>query len=275
MARLSSRRHRQLIETGAVSKEEYDASTLGYKSAEARRDAAQRRLEELKAGTRAERISAQRAAVAQLDAALVNVGVDIEESTLRAPFSGTIARRYFDEGSIVAPGSALLRIVEDTRLEAWIGLPAALAGKLTKGDEVSLKIAERVHQAEVEAVLPELDSTTRTRRAIFRLKAGALAVPAQVVRVELDDPQKVDGFWVPTSGLTRASRGLWSVLVVEGDESDSRASRRDVEVLHTDGSRVMVRGTLESGDRVIVDGTHRIVAGQRVRLGHPRVAEIR
>ncbi|MGK7927765.1 MAG: efflux RND transporter periplasmic adaptor subunit, partial [Spirulina sp.] len=37
-----------------------------------------------------------------------------------------------------------------------------------------------------------------------------------------------------------------------------------VEVLNTDGDRVLVRGTLQAGDRVILDGTHRIVSGQWV-----------
>ena len=67
-------------------------------------------------------------------------------------------------------------------------------------------------------------------------------------------------------------RGLWSAYVVtlpaspSAQGAGSRVARRDVEVLHTEGDRVLVRGMLQPGDRVIASGTHRIVPGQVVRV---------
>ncbi|HHP7229621.1 MAG TPA: efflux transporter periplasmic adaptor subunit, partial [Xenococcaceae cyanobacterium] len=40
--------------------------------------------------------------------------------------------------------------------------------------------------------------------------------------------------------------------------------RREVEVLATQSDRVLVRGTIREGDRIISNGTHRIVNGQLV-----------
>jgi hypothetical protein len=45
-----------------------------------------------------------------------------------------------------------------------------------------------------------------------------------------------------------------------------RVARRDLEVLHTESDRVLVRGTLQAGEQVITGGTHRVVPGQVVRL---------
>lgn len=47
-------------------------------------------------------------------------------------------------------------------------------------------------------------------------------------------------------------------------EGDQIVSRRDVEVLYLEGELARVRGTLDAGDLVIADGTHRVVPGQRV-----------
>ena len=44
-----------------------------------------------------------------------------------------------------------------------------------------------------------------------------------------------------------------------------RVKQRDVEVLQTESDRVLVRGTIRDGDRVIVNGNHRLVTGQLVR----------
>jgi multidrug efflux pump subunit AcrA (membrane-fusion protein) len=41
---------------------------------------------------------------------------------------------------------------------------------------------------------------------------------------------------------------------------------RTVEVIHQQSERVYVQGTLLDGDLVVADGTHRVVAGQGVRL---------
>jgi hypothetical protein len=42
------------------------------------------------------------------------------------------------------------------------------------------------------------------------------------------------------------------------------AEKRDIEILLTESDRVLARGLLSDGERVIVDGLHRIAAGQRV-----------
>ena len=47
-------------------------------------------------------------------------------------------------------------------------------------------------------------------------------------------------------------------------DGGQRVARRDVEVLHATTDRVFVRGALAAGERVIADGVHRVVPGQRV-----------
>ena len=55
------------------------------------------------------------------------------------------------------------------------------------------------------------------------------------------------------------------IAETKGDGGELVAVRRDVEVLHAESQRTLVRGTLQEGDEVIVSGTHRVVAGQRIR----------
>jgi multidrug efflux pump subunit AcrA (membrane-fusion protein) len=92
-------------------------------------------------------------------------------------------------------------------------------------------------------------------------------VPGQLVRLEVGETIESAGFWLPTSALLRRQRGLWCCYVVVVDRerpSTGRVETRDLEVLHTEGQRVFVRGTLQPGETVIAAGTHRVVPGQRV-----------
>jgi RND family efflux transporter MFP subunit len=269
LAQLRFRRGKSLLERNAIAQDEFDRQSLGMRSAEARLEAAQRRLDELEAGTRTEQIEAARASVAQLDAALEDLEIEIEESALVAPFDGVIAKRFLDEGTIVAPNMPVVRVVEDHRLEAWIGLPADIAGRLDGDAMREVKVGRHVHRAHLRTVLPELDAATRTRTAIFELSiADGSVVPAQVARIVISESAETEGFWLPITALSRGTRGLWSVLVAEEEEGsgDTRAVTRDVEVLHTDGDRALIRGAVRAGELVVVDGNHRIVAGQIVRI---------
>jgi hypothetical protein len=104
--------------------------------------------------------------------------------------------------------------------------------------------------------------------------ASESIVHGQVVRLELEETVEAAGFWLPSTALTQAERGLWSAFVGEDERSSDsttqtglfRVARRDLEVLHTESDRVLVRGTLQAGEQVITGGTHRVVPGQVVRL---------
>jgi hypothetical protein len=76
------------------------------------------------------------------------------------------------------------------------------------------------------------------------------------------------GFWLPSSALSRGNRGLSNVYSVSPDRDGyGTVVRRDVEVLHAEEGRVLVRGALDAADRIVSQGTHRVVVGQRVRAG--------
>jgi RND family efflux transporter MFP subunit len=205
--------------------------------------------------------------------------VDLADSQLRAPFDGTIAERYVDEGTVAARGTPVLRILDEDSLEAWIGLPPEAVAGIEIGQQHQLRIQGREYPAAVSGILPELDPRTRTRRIVFRLaESRDDLVAGQVVRMSHAARQPDSGYWLPVGALTRGDRGLWSVLAVVPATQAGAAfvERRDVELLHAEGNRVFVRGTLLAGERVVASGTHRLVPGQRVDVTnvHSAVPEV-
>ncbi len=260
-------RRQRLVDTRAISREEFEESLYLVRAATARTDVAQKTLDELEAGTRGEQIDAQRARVEALEAALADADHQIEDSTLTAPYAGRLARRMVDEGAVVATGAGVFELIESDRLEAWIGVPPAVAATLRESDSYPLVIAGRRVQAELRSLRPELDPSTRTRNAVLDIEAPYGLVDGQVARIELTETIEEPGFWVPTRALAPQQRGLWSLYIVAPSENAEGyvLEGRDVELLHTDGDRSYVRGVLEAGDRVVADGVHRVVAGQHVR----------
>jgi RND family efflux transporter MFP subunit len=208
-----------------------------------------------------------RSAAAELDAQLADLEIEIEESTLKAPFAGVITKRHVHEGMVLAPGLPVVRLVERDSLEVRLGLPAEIAAELSTGQTHIMQVSGNAFEGRLTAKLPELDRTSRTRAVLFTLDpaASAQVLPGELATIELRRRVQSPGCWLPISSLTRETRGLWSVFAIQTDPAgEQHISRRYVEVIHLEDNRAWVRGTLDAGELVIADGTHRVVPGQQV-----------
>ena len=170
---------------------------------------------------------------------------------------------------MILAGDPILKLVETEVLEAWIGVPPEAVQQVLKVPTHSLTVGGNSLEAEVLTVIPELDPQTRTQTVIFRFRPEAVThvVPAQVVRIELSQTLDVDGFRIPRNALVRGRRGLWAVFVFKASsDQGGTVQRRDVEVLHSEGDWVVVRGALAMGDRIVTEGPHRLANDQPVVL---------
>ena len=254
---------------GVVTGEELDEVTAALAVETARAEAAQRQLEELLAGTRPERLAAQRAQVQQLDAELARLEIELADAILGAPFAGRVAAVHRDPGAVVQPGEPILRLVEAGALEAWVGVPAGLAPP-PLGAELQVHGPAGPTAGRLTAVLPVLDAATRTATWVVTLdEALEGALPGAVVRLGVSHSAEGGGVWLPLSALAQGQGPVWSCLVAVPRDGAFVVERRLVEVVELDGERVLVRGALARGEAVVAAGTARVVPGQRVRPSQP------
>jgi RND family efflux transporter MFP subunit len=267
-AALNLQRRKRLYEGGAISAEENDRAVFAEETARANLSAAQEQLSELEAGTRLEQVEGQKSAVRQLEASAREIDVAIEKSKLLAPFDGTVTRRYLDPGSIAQASVPVIRLIEQKHLEAWIGLPVSIIAELEIGSKHDILIDGRTFVGTASAKIRELDPATRTQTVLFVLPPSASdkVVSGQLCEIQVTSSINTSGFWIPTSALTKGVRGLWSVMVITPEESGTRfrARKRDIDIINTDSNRVLAKGTIEDGDRIIINGVHRVAEGQLV-----------
>ncbi|MCA9139218.1 MAG: biotin/lipoyl-binding protein [Planctomycetales bacterium] len=282
LAKIDADRQKQLAPRGATSRSELDSAVFGLQAAENGLLAAQAELEELVEGTRKEQIAAQRSTCLSIEARLREIETQRNDSRIVAPFDGRISARAIDEGAVVAPGSMVLAIVSDA-IEAQVGLPPELAGSLSTGDRVSVWLRQKCRDGWIDRSEPTVRRDTRTRVVYVRFDdVDSASGPSHEMFSEMIDdgwiageviqfqPRQADDrtadgtYWLPTSALVRGTRGLWTALVVPGESGDGVCQRRALEILKTDGTYSLVQGMIQSGDRVIADGLHRVTAGMKV-----------
>jgi Cu(I)/Ag(I) efflux system membrane fusion protein len=171
--------------------------------------------------------------------------------TLTVPREGIVSELMAREGATVMPGMPLARIQGTGTVWAEGQLPETQAALLRPGMGASLTspaLPGRRFEGRVQALLPEVDTATRTIR----------------VRMETANPGRalVPGMLVQMSFAPAPKR----VLLVPSD-AVIHTGRRSVVMLAEEGGHfrpVEVRTGTESGDRTeIVSG---LAAGQRVVL---------
>jgi HlyD family secretion protein len=104
-------RTRRLFEAGALSQEAYDKARLQLDVLRAQKTQAEQQLQLVRTGPRPERIAAQRAAVAQAEAALSQYDAMLANAVIRAPFGGIVTVKDREAGETVPAGAPVLTIM--------------------------------------------------------------------------------------------------------------------------------------------------------------------
>lgn len=203
-----------------------------------------------------------RIAAAEAQAATVQVEIDL--ARIVAPYSGIIISRMADEGAIAAPGQAVFELVENGHLEARIGLPSTVVGDLIVGERYTLSSDVGEVMARLRATTGVIEVGQRSVTTIFDIEDAKSVSSGAVVRLNLERDVQERGLWLPVSALAEAERGLWSLYIVRNIDSEFRAQKSVVEIVHSEGDRAYVRGGITDGDLIILDGLQRITPGQPV-----------
>jgi len=199
-----------------------------------------------------------------MHARLDSAKLEIEKSTLLAPFDGVVAERLAHEGAVVNAGSPVLRLVASSAFEAHIGVPSEVGATLQVGKSYRLTVAGVQVSARLRAIRNDVDAATLTVGAVLELPPETRLNAGENVVLELEEAVSAHGGWVPMSALIAGDRGLWNVLVVEKRDGHAIALRESVEVVYNREDRAFVRGTLRENALVIATGLQRLSPGSRV-----------
>jgi len=236
-----------LVEDGSASQQDYDDARFAAQALQA-----------------AENTAAAQKQSAQLE---------LNKSTLKAPYNAVVAERLAQTGAVVAPGTPVLRLVTASGREAHIGVPSDVARRLQIGSTHTLLLQGQQVVARLRSVREDLDPATLTVGAVFDLPDDVTSVVGESAVLQVAETVTSDGGWLPVTALLEASRGLWDVLTITPDEQGKpRAGRESVEILYTRGNEVFVRGTLPDNVAVVASGLQRISPGDLVEAIFPDAA---
>ncbi len=186
-ARRDLERTRNLFDGGAVSRELLDKHETAFEVATATYESADEALRILLTGPRQERIAAQRAALAQAEAAVEQIDAGLEYAVIRAPFSGIVSLRHREPGESVAAGAPVLSVMnpEDRWVRIYVREDQVGNLKLGQAAEITADAdPERVYEGKVVFIANEAEFTPRNVQTteervklVYRVKVQIIGDP--------------------------------------------------------------------------------------------------
>lgn len=170
----------RLYEGGAVSREALDKATLAQEMAASQFAQAEEQRKLVETGPRTERIEAQRAQVAQAEGARRAVEAALANAAILAPFDGVVTVRHREPGETVAPGVAVLTLmnpedrwvriyVQETRVGAVaLGAAATIMSDTYPGREYAGDV--RFIASEAEFTPKSVQTTEERVKLVFAVK---------------------------------------------------------------------------------------------------------
>jgi membrane fusion protein, copper/silver efflux system len=175
--------------------------------------------------------------------------------TLAAPIGGVVTELMVREGTTVMAGATLFRINGTRTVWAQAEVPESQAALLRPGARVRARspaVPGSTFDGRVQALLPEVDPTTRTLKARLELaNPGGRLVPGMFVQMQFTDMRATKSLVVPTEAVIQTGTRT-VVMLAEQDDKGGRFRPVDIETGIETGGQTEVRRGLQAGQRVVV-----------------------
>ncbi|HEY0351534.1 MAG TPA: efflux RND transporter periplasmic adaptor subunit, partial [Gemmatimonadales bacterium] len=259
-AREADRLRKMRARPGLVTDEEYDAAVSRSDQASARAQATEARINSADA--------ARRFALANL-----------ENTVIRAPFSGTVLRKEAEVGEVVAPSvgggltrGAVVTMADLSTLEVEVDVNEAYIARVLKAQPARITLdayPDTSFRGQVRQVVPTADR----QRATVQVKVSIIdhdprILPEMGARVDFLDTTRVttgaaapSRFRVPSAAV-RELNGQSVVWLVR----NGRLESRPVEAGPVSGGFREIRSGLSGGEVLLVGGVEEPKAGMRVKV---------
>lgn len=197
----------------------------------------------------------------------------VEDAVVRAPLAGVVAKRHVNAGERVGPESPLLVVVDLTRLELEVTVPASDIGEIKVGQLARFKVdgfGEREFSGKVNRINPMAEAGSRAIKLFVEvpnadqtLKGGMFAQGGLVLAEAPPLPV------VPHSAVLEEAGQSYLFTITEG-----KLDKRAVRIANSDAGRgvVAVGEGLKAGETVVRLRMNGLKAGAPAELRATKAA---
>jgi len=191
------------------------------------------------------------------------------KTTVNAPFSGVIDEVITDQGTVVAPGVALFRIVNLDNMYVAAEIPESYLPTVTEGKKV--KVVFPVLGETVEATVRQTSNYIKPSNRSFAIevdvpnKKGTVK-PNLTARLSINDYTAENAMLIPLNVINENADGEQFVYIAFAKADEMIAQQKIITTGKSQGDRIEVLSGIEVGDKIIVEGARSVKENQAVKI---------
>lgn len=258
--------NQQLFTAGALAQRDLITSRAARDQAAAQVRKSQQALDLQRVGARPEDIATAKGQVVSAEGALQTIEANIEDTRIRAPFSGLVTKKYADPGAFVTPSTAgsaassaaasILALASTNQISANVA--EANIAQIKVGQSVKLTVdAFPGKTFEGRVIQVAAQSTVTQNVTSFEVKTS-VSDPQNSLRsgmnahVDFNVGTLNNVLVVPTVAIVRQD-GASGVQIMGGEKGSRRPEFRPITTgVSTDDGKTVVLSGLTEGQRVLI-----------------------
>lgn len=205
----------------------------------------------------------------QSAAALSALEERLENTVVKAPFSGVFDERHVDVGTAVGPGQTVGRIVDLNPIKIVAGVPERYSMDVRVGTQAEMTfqaLAGKQYAGRVRYVSSTIDAQNRTFGIEIEVDNPDRSIkPQMVANLAVVRQNLENAIVVPQDALVRVEDG-YVVFVLAQRDGHSVAEAREVVVGASRRNLVVVEEGVSAGEQLIVTGQRSVADGDRVNV---------
>jgi RND family efflux transporter MFP subunit len=268
------KRTRTVYERGSATEEELQETVSSAVKAEQDYNDAQAALELAEEGPRAERIEQARASIAVQEEEVRRLEDQLEKHTIRAPFDGYVVAEHTELGQWLSAGDPVVEVAELDKVDVEVPVLEDYVHSIEVGMSARVEIGaipDTAFTGEVALIVPRADIRARRFPVKVRLSnvqsGGSVLVKAGMfARVTFAVGSRGMALFVHKDALVLGGPSPVVFVLDPDPKQPEHGTVRPVpvELGVAAGDLIEVKGALEPGQQVVVEGNERLLPGQAV-----------
>jgi len=194
------------------------------------------------------------------------------KTTVRAPFSGEIDHVITDQGTVVAPGQPLFRIVNLDNMYIKAEVPERYIKSVVPGKEVAISLP--MLDEEIGSKIRQTGNYINPNNRAFSVEVAVPnnngnIKPNLTARLKINDYTNEEAILIPLSVISENAEGEQYVyLAVEGTSGNgnSVAKQQTITTGKAQGDFIEVLSGLSPGQSIIIEGARSVKNEQEVKI---------
>ena len=229
----------QLVESGAIPRDQLDLAKAKHKRA-----------------------------VAQLE----KMQESSDDYEVVTPWDGVVSKVMVADGNYVVPRTVMVEIFDPGSLVVRTAAPEAQSQDLRLGMDVTVTLDAyngKAFNGKISRIYPELDRRMRTRTVEVEIQDPIKLTPGMFARLTLNLKTVTDTVVVPSEAVIVTPKGLRVAYTIQ----DGKAVQHKIKTGLENKKQIQVIEGLNVGDALVVAGNEKLKDGLEIRLPQPDKAK--